>query len=103
MYVKRTQCSKKLKAMREAKERKRRRNGSQPRALALPELRRRIVITDYDFGEVTHQVDCYRSSRVDCYRVEVDGKAWKERIGWSNILATVRKGFIRVRSPYTQE
>lgn len=65
---------------------------------ALPELRRRIVITDYDFGERVHTLDLYRTSRVDCYRVHVDGKPWKARIGWSKILEGLRKSLPRVGS-----
>lgn len=62
----------------------------------LPELRRRIVITDYDFGERVHTLDLYRTNRVDCYRVHVDGKPWKARIGWSKILEGLRKSLARV-------
>lgn len=61
-----------------------------------PELRRRIVITDYDFGERVHTLDLYRTSRVDCYRVHVDGKPWKARIGWSKILEGLRKSLPRL-------
>lgn len=63
---------------------------------ALPDLRRRIVITDFDFGECVHTLDLYRTSRVDCYRVHVDGKPWKARIGWSKILEGLRKSLPRV-------
>lgn len=62
----------------------------------LPELRRRIVITDYDFGERTHTLDLYRTSRVDCYRVHVDGRPWQARMGWSRILAGLRKSMPRL-------
>ena len=62
----------------------------------LPELRRRIVISDYDFGERIHTLDLYRTGRVDCYRVHVDGKPWKSRIGWSKILEGLRKSLPRV-------
>ena len=64
----------------------------------LPELRRRIVVTDYDFGEVTHTLDLYRTSRIDCYRVHVDGVPWKARMGWSQILASLRKSLPRVEA-----
>lgn len=63
---------------------------------ALPQLRRRIVITDYDFGERVHTIDLYRTSRVDCYRVHVDSKLWKARIGWSKILEGLRKSLPRL-------
>lgn len=62
----------------------------------LPELRRRIVITDYDFGERVHTLDLYRTGRVDCYRVHVDDKPWKARMGWSKILEGLRKSLPRV-------
>lgn len=62
----------------------------------LPELRRRIIITDYDFGERVHTLDLYRTGRVDCYRVHVDGLPWKNRIGWSKILEGLRKSLPRV-------
>lgn len=65
---------------------------------ALPDLRRRIVITDYDFGERVHTLDLYRTTRVDCYRVHVDGQPWKARIGWSRIMAGLRKSLPRVGS-----
>ena len=65
---------------------------------SLPELRRRIVITDYDFGERVHTLDLYRTSRVDCYKVHVDGKPWKARIGWSKILEGLRKSLPRLGS-----
>lgn len=63
---------------------------------ALPELRRRIVITDYDFGERVHTLDLYRTVRVDCYCVHVDGKPRKTRISWSKILEGLRKSLPRV-------
>lgn len=64
--------------------------------VARPLLRRRIVITDYDFGERAHTLDLYRSDRIDCYNVHVDGQPWKRRIGWSRILSGLRKSLPRV-------
>ncbi len=66
---------------------------------ALPELRRQIIIRDFDFGEKIHTLDLYRTDRVDCYRVVADGVEWKERIGWSKILAGLRKSMPRVGAP----
>lgn len=71
----------------------------EPRAAELPLLRRRIEIVDYDFGEVRHVIEMYRTNRVDCYRVLADGKEWKSRIGWSGVLEGIRKSFVRVASP----
>ncbi|NMP33138.1 hypothetical protein HII17_16385 [Thalassotalea sp. M1531] len=64
---------------------------------SIPELRRVIEITDYDSGEpITHKLELYKTDRIDCYKVFVDGKLWKKRIGWSNILAGIRKALPRL-------
>ena len=64
---------------------------------SIPELRRIIEITDYDSGEpITHKLELYKTDRIDCYKVLVDGKLWKMRIGWSNILAGIRKALPRL-------
>ena len=62
----------------------------------LPDLRRRIVIEDWDFGHKVHVLELHRTNRVDCYRVVADGVEWKDRIGWSKILAGLRKSMPRV-------
>lgn len=63
----------------------------------IPELRRIIEITDYDSGEpITHKLELYKTDRIDCYKVLVDGKLWKNRIGWSNISAGIRKALPRL-------
>ncbi|MBY4679107.1 hypothetical protein [Marinobacterium arenosum] len=62
----------------------------------LPELRRVIEITDYDTGiPVTHRVELYRSNRIDCYNVWIDGGLWQNRICWSRVLEGVRKALPR--------
>lgn len=66
------------------------------RAPELPDLRRRIVIEDWDFGHRAHVMELFRTNRVDCYRVTVDGKPWKARIGWSKILEGLRKSLPRL-------
>jgi hypothetical protein len=63
--------------------------------VALPDLRRRIVIEDFDFGHRVHVLELHKTDRVDCYRVEVDGKPWKDRIGWSKLLEGLRKSMPR--------
>lgn len=63
---------------------------------ALPELRRRLIVIDFDFGEKIHTLDLYRTNRVDCYRVVADGVEWKKRVGWSKILAGLRMSMPRV-------
>jgi hypothetical protein len=63
----------------------------------LPELRREVIIIDHDFGTVTHHMKLYRASRIDTYRIEVDGKPWKNA-GWAKAVEGVRKSFLRVRA-----
>lgn len=61
----------------------------------LPDLRRRIVIEDFDFGHRVHVLEFFRTDRIDCYRVFADGVLWKARIGWSQALAGLRKSMPR--------
>ena len=90
--------SRKLRAMRDARER--RRLGVEPRyPRELPALRRTLIIIDYDFGRVEHRIDLYRTPRIDCYRAVADGVEWKRRVGWSKVLAGLRVKFPRVRAP----
>ncbi len=47
-----------------------------------PEIRRRIIVEDYDGPETTrHEIVLHRSNRIDCYRVEVDGRMLPGCIG----------------------
>lgn len=66
----------------------------------LPALRRRIVVEDYDFGEaVRHEILLYKTSRIDSYRVVVDGQELQGKFGWARVLELVRKAFLRLTSP----
>lgn len=85
-----------MKAARKAKERKRLEGDAPDYPIILPEIRRRIIVIDYDFGKVKHEIVLHKTNRVDCYQAMVDGKIWKERIGFSKVLEGVRKSFIRV-------
>lgn len=62
----------------------------------LPELRRRMVIENFDFGHEIHVLEFFRTDRIDCFRVVVDGVEWKRRIGFSKALAGLRKSMPRV-------
>lgn len=65
----------------------------------LPNLRRTIIVIDYDSGEpVQHRIDLHKTSRIDQYRAVVDGKEWKPRIGFAGVLAGIRKAMPRVRA-----
>lgn len=93
------QRDRKLEAMRRGKDRARIERSAPGRAPDLPELRREVIVIDYDSGQpVTHTLHLYRTRRVDTYRVEADGKPWK-CCGWSVALAGLRKSYQRVPSP----
>lgn len=77
--------------MRAAKERKRLESPPPNYPVILPDLRRKIEITDYDLGEVKHTLELFKTNRIDCFKVYVDGRLWKKKIGFSNILAGIRK------------
>jgi len=56
---------------------------------------RKLTFEDCLTGE-SHTLTLYISpQRVDQFRVEVDGKVWKDNIGWSRILAGLRKSQAR--------
>ena len=83
--------------MRAAKERKRMAGDAPDYPPILPDLRRTIIVIDYDSGApVHHQIDLHRTNRIDQYRAVVDGQEWKRRIGFSGVLAGIRKSMPRV-------
>lgn len=96
MYKKRDTYSRKLKAMREGRLRKIQEGPAPAYPPILPHLRRRLIIEDYDFGVVRHDVNLYRTNRIDCYDMEVDGWPYARHIGWSSVLEIIRKQFLRV-------
>src|SRR6266516_2458587 len=98
-YRHRESMSRKLRAMRDARERRRLEGGESRYSRELPALRRTLIIIDYDFGRVEHRIDLYRTPRIDCYRAVADGVEWKRRVGWSKVLAGLRVKFPRVRAP----
>ena len=68
-------------------------SGTEP---LLPDLRKKIEITSYDMGESkTITFELFQSDRIDCYKVLVDGKLWKKRVGLSKILEGIRKALPR--------
>lgn len=95
-YRKRTKCSTKMAAARALADHARTAYNAPDYIPQMPELRRSIIITDHDFGNVEHRIDLFRTNRIDCYRVVADGVEWKRRAGWSTVLEAIRKSFIRV-------
>jgi hypothetical protein len=96
-YRKSNRYSRQLAAARAAKERKRLEGPTPDYPVDLPELRREVVVIDYDSGEpVAHHWLLFRANRCDTYRVEECGRTWAGRHGWARVLATVRQRFPRV-------
>ena len=63
----------------------------------LPNLRRRVVVTDFDFGVREVVADLYKSPRQDCYTVVIGGEIVADLAGWSSVLEIIRPMFPRVR------
>lgn len=61
-----------------------------------PDLRRRLIVEDYDTGTIMRTViDMHRTSRIDCYRVTVNGIEQAGRPGWSRVLDLLRRAMPR--------
>ena len=86
-----------LEAMRAGRERARLAREPEPRAADLPDLRMRLTVERFDFGQEAHVFELHKTRRVDVYRITVDGKEWK-RGGLTAALEGVRKACPRVLS-----
>lgn len=84
--------------MRTAKERIRLESDAPDYPVELPNLRRIVIIIDFDFGKTVNIIKLYKSDRIDCYKAVVQGKIWKEKIGWAKILEGIRKSFVRIHA-----
>ena len=86
-------------AMREGKARARMERGAEFGVIETwtpPDLRRRLIVEDYDSGKLVRTViDMHATTRIDCYRVAIDGKPQPGRMGWSRILAKLREAMPR--------
>lgn len=92
-----------MRRWRDAKERKRLAGPAPQYPYQPPEIRRRIIVEDYDYGRtVRHEFVLLKSNRIDCYRVAVDGQLLPYRIGWARILELVRKAFLRATTQVFQ-
>lgn len=98
-YRRTERYKRRIRAMQEGKARARMEREQAPR-WDPPELRRRLIVEDYDTGTVKRTVfELHATSRIDCYRVEIDGKPQPTRLGWSRILERVREAYPRKCSP----
>ena len=62
----------------------------------ITKLRRVIETTNFDSSEpIVHKRELYKTGRIDCYDVHMDGAIWKKRIRWSLVLAGIRKAMPR--------
>ena len=72
-----------IRAMREGRARVRMEREPIPR-WSPPDLRRRLIVEDYDSGAVNRTViDMHATTRIDCYRVTVNGIAQAGRPRWA--------------------
>ena len=69
-------------------------SGLELRPPQMPELVRRITIEDF-VGGTKHVFDLNRCGRIDQYRVEVDGRPWRDAVGLAGILSGIRKAWGR--------
>lgn len=86
-----------LAAMREGRDRARMEKPAPTYPQPLPDLRMRITVERFDFGGEAHVFELHRTSRVDVYRITVDGQEWK-RGGLTAALEGLRKACPRVLS-----
>lgn len=62
-----------------------------------PDLRRLVILIELDSGRpIVRTLALHRSDRIDCYQARVKGRIWKPRIGWSRVLAGIRKALPRI-------
>jgi hypothetical protein len=87
-----------LEKMRQIKEDKRLASSSPDYPVILPEIRKRITLENFDFGYEKQVMELYKTNRVDCYNVFIEGKLWKKNIGFSRILEFLRKANPRLMS-----
>ena len=87
---------KRLISMRAGRERIRLAGLAEDYPVVLPDLRRRLVIENFDYKHEIHVLEFFKTDRIDCFRVVVDGQEWKRRIGFSKALAGLRKSMPRV-------
>ena len=99
MPYRRTQkySAKRIKAMKRGKDRARMERPAPEYPQPLPDLRMRITVERFDFGNEVHVFDLHKTERCDVYAVSVDGTPWK-RAGLSVALAGLRKACPRVIS-----
>lgn len=89
--------------MREAKERLRMEAaealGNPSHRFTPPVLRRVVIVIDYDIETKIEVFRLRRTSRIDSYSLEHNGKAIDGRIGWSNFCKRLSAYFPRLLSP----
>ncbi len=61
------------------------------------ELRRLVIVIDFDFGRWRiFTMGLYATRRIDLYRVKIKGKTRFARMGWSGVCRHLRMSFPRV-------
>lgn len=80
-YRKTRRSAETLAKMRAGKDRARMARTAPDYPPGLPDLRRRLVVEDFDFGHCVHVLEFYRTRRVECYRVLAGLRKAMPRLG----------------------
>lgn len=98
-YRRSDRYQRRIRAMQEGRARARMEREVPPR-WEPPELRRRLIVEDYDSGKLARTViDMHATTRIDCYRITVNGIAQEGRPGWTRVLDMLRRAMPRKCSP----
>ena len=89
--------SRKWENARAKKERIRLVRAIEPPPHEFPEVRREIIVRDYDFGLVEHHFVLKKTNRIDSYFIEVD-RVRVDKLGWTGVMRLAEKAFMRVGS-----
>ena len=94
-------CRKVKQRWRDAKEQKRLLGVMPDYPLPVPNLRRIVIVIDFDFGKkIVKFFKFYRTNRIDTYRI-VDEDGAYVKAGWARFINLyLMKCFVRVKSPY---
>lgn len=90
--------ARKYRLMREKKARDRLESDAPDYPLELPDRRKTIIITNYDFGEEVHKFELFKARCIDQYRVTVNDELWHKEIGMTRIFEGMRKAMPPIRA-----
>ena len=63
--------------------------------IILPERRIKITIELFDFGHEIYIFELFKTNNIRQFKVYINNKLWKWKIGLSKILIAIRKSILR--------